>query len=317
MAIRDKKGNLISSPSSLKNLYLKTYLDRLSPAVVKNNYDEIFELKCKLWDSRNLNLKRIKSPEWSMSQLEDSLKRLKTNKARDPHGMTNELVKEGFIGYDLKYGILMLLNTIKNQMKIPKYMKWANITSIYKKKGSRTSMENQRGVFGLTLLKKVLDNIIFNEYYDKIDKNMSDSNIGGRKYRMAKDHLFILHGIINSVKNGNEEPIEIHVYVKEKVFDKLWLKDTMNDLVDTLPEEMKNDRLSLVYESNKITKIAVNTPSGITEREVVEEIVQQGGTWGPIQCSNSVDSVGKECKQSNKYCYKYKGIVKVPPSVIC
>ena len=200
-------------------------------------------MKDELWASRNLNMKNIKTPQWTLFHLENALKRLKSNKTRDPHGMINELFKTGLIGFDLKSGILMLLNGIKDCMKIPEFMQWANITSIHKKNGPKNLMDNQRGIFGLASLKKVLDNILFHEYYPEIDKNMSDSNIGGRKHRMTEDHLFILHGVINSVKNGNEDPIEVHIYDIEKAFDKLYLEDTMNDLSDSLPKEMRNDNI--------------------------------------------------------------------------
>ena len=43
----------------------------------------------------------------------------------------------------------------------------------------------------------VIDNLIYNDYYSIIDKNMSDSNVGGRKERNLRDNLFIVYGVIN------------------------------------------------------------------------------------------------------------------------
>ena len=45
---------------------------------------------------------------------------------------------------------------------------------------------------------------------------------------MAKDHLFIVYGIINSVVHDEEDPIEIQIFDIEKAFDKLNLKDSLN-----------------------------------------------------------------------------------------
>ena len=160
--------------------------------------------------------------------------------------MINELVKEDYIGYDLKVSILKLINEIQDKMEIPSFMTWANITSLYKKKGSRESMDNQRGIFGLSIFKKILQNLLFANFYEDIDRNMTDSNIGGRSKRMAKDHLFVLYGIMNSVVHGKEDPIEIQVYDIEKAFDKLWLEDAMNDLYDTIPKEKRNNNISLI-----------------------------------------------------------------------
>ena len=42
-------------------------------------------------------------------------------------------------------------------------------------------------------------------------------------------------------------------------------------------------------------------------------IVQQGGTWGPMLCSNSIDTISKKCKERNDHCYLYKDTVRILP----
>ena len=98
-------------------------------------------------------------------------------------------------------------------------------------------MDNERGIFGLTIFKKITDNLVLNEYYEDLDSQMSDSNIGGRKKRMAKDHLFIIYGVINDVVNGDAEEVDIQVWDIEKAFDKLSLRESVLDVVDNIPEE--------------------------------------------------------------------------------
>ena len=141
---------------------------------------------------------------------------------------------------------------------------------------------------------------------------MSDSNIGGRRGRMAKDHLFVVYGIINSVKNKEDEEVDMQVFDIEKAFDKLWIEDSLNDVVDNIPTEKANDKISILYEANKLTKVAVKTPFGLTERIAVKCICQQGGCWGPILCSNSVDCIGKKSIREDKNLYEYKKYVKLP-----
>ena len=74
-----------------------------------------------------------------------------------------------------------------------------------------------------------MDKLIFLEKYDDVDNHMSDSNVGARKGRNVKNHLFIIYGIINSVIKGNEECIDIQIYDLVKAFDALWLEDCMID----------------------------------------------------------------------------------------
>ena len=59
--------------------------------------------------------------------------------------------------------------------------------------------------------------------------------------------------------------------------------------------------------------MSVVTPSGLTERATIKNIVMQGEVLGPIECSVTVDKFGKECLAEQKLLYSYKGLVGVPP----
>ena len=313
MAKYDSMGNLITSHAALKDLYLTTYQNRLQHREMKTEYMDIYFLKSELWKSRLENMRKIKTPPWTIKQLEAVLKSLKNNKSMDPNGMVNEVFKNGYIGSDLQEALLTMFNEVKSRHFIPNFMVLQNITTIFKSKGSRLDMNSDRGIFLLTIMKKILDKLIYNDKYNDIDQNMSDSNIGARKKRNAKDHLLIIHGVINSVIRGKEEPVDIQIYDLEKAFDALWLEDCLNDLFDSTSKSNQNDKLTLLYEANKMNMVAVKTAVGMTDRVNMPTIVQQGGTWGPILCSNSLDSLGKKCRDSGKHCYLYKKTARILP----
>ena len=313
MAKYDSMGNLITSHAALKDLYLTTYQNRLQHREMKTEYMDIYFLKSELWKSRLENMRKIKTPPWTIKQLEAVLKSLKNNKSMDPNGMVNEVFKNGYIGSDLQEALLTMFNEVKSRHFIPNFMLLQNITTIFKSKGSRLDMNSDRGIFLLTIMKKILDKLIYNDKYNDIDQNMSDSNIGARKKRNAKDHLLIIHGVINSVIRGKEEPVDIQIYDLEKAFDALWLEDCLNDLFDSTSKSNQNDKLTLLYEANKMNMVAVKTAVGMTDRVNMPTIVQQGGTWGPILCSNSLDSLGKKCRDSGKHCYLYKKTARILP----
>ena len=107
--------------------------------------------------------------------------------------------------------------------------------------------------------------------------------------------------------------MDIQVYDIEQAFDALWLEDCLNDLYDSLPDSSCDDKLALVYETNVNNLVAVNTAVGQTERVAIPRIVQQGGGWGPMQCSNSVDTIGKRCRDRGVNFYLYKQLVRVLP----
>ncbi len=61
---------------------------------------------------------------------------------------------------------------------------------------------------------------------------------------------------------------------------------------------VKRDILKLLYNMNKITKIRVKTPYGLTDACIVEDIVEQGTVLAPVLCSSS----------TSEYCETNKGI---------
>ena len=291
---------------------METYQKRLEHRIIDNAYFQNYEKKMKLWELRFETLKMRKSQSWTSDNLCEALKSLKKNKTRDPCGLINELFKPPVMGEDLKGALLKLVNGVKDTFIIPAQVEMANITTIFKKKGSKFDLENYRGIFGLSVYKKIIDKLTYKEKYPLLDKNMSDSNIGARRKKNISNHLFIVYGVINSVIMGESKCVDIHIYDLVKAFDVLWLQDSMNDLWDTLPEESRDDRLGLVYETCRTNRVAIKTSVGLTDRKIIPEIVTQGGTWGPMMCSNTIDTVGKFC-QANGNIYKYKNVSRVIP----
>jgi hypothetical protein len=139
---------------------------------------------------------------------------------------------------------------------------------------------------------------------------MSDSNIGARKEKNIRNHIFILNGIINEATKDKSKSVDIQILDYRQCFDAMWLEECINDLYES---GVQNSNLGLIYEANKTNQVAVMTPNGLTERVAIKNIVMQGEVLGPIECSVSVDRFGKECISEQKLLYYYKGLVGVPP----
>ena len=87
-------------------------------------------------------------------------------------------------------------------------------------------------IFRVTILRSILDRLIYNDEYKNIDKNLTDANVGARKGRNIRDNIFVFGAVANSVVNRKEEAIDIQVMDVEKCFDSLWLHECINDLFD-------------------------------------------------------------------------------------
>ena len=56
--------------------------------------------------------------------------------------------------------------------------------------------------------------------------------------------------------------------------------------------------------------MSVKTPNGLTDRQIIKDIVLQGDTFGSILASVQVETIGKECIDES-HGYLYKGILPV------
>ena len=193
------------------------------------------------------------------------------------------------------------MNRIKSEQVFPEAIEPCNITSLYKQKGSWKELDNYRGVFRTTVLRSILDRLIYNDSYRTIDENLTDQNVGARKSRNIRDNIFVLGAVVNSVVNGNESPIQIQVGDVKKCFDKLWLQTTTNALYES---GLNNDMLNLLYLENKKTKVAVKINNQITERIVVKDLEMQGSVWDSLKCTSSMDQI---TIPQDHFIYKYKG----------
>ena len=152
--------------------------------------------------------------------------------------------------------------------------------------------------------------MILKDEYDKVDAFMSDANAGGRKGRRVQDHLFLINGIIfEHARNKSSTPISIGIYDCEQCFDSLWQDEVINNLYDA---GLRNDKLALLQKINHKNKLAITTHDVLSQRKDVEDIICQGDSWGPIECSLQVDEIGKESLHKSLEPYRYKDIVEIP-----
>ena len=86
------------------------------------------------------------------------------------------------------------------EISIPALMHLVNIVAIYKGRGQKIDLSNDRGIFIVNIFRAILMKMIYEYNYDKVDKNMSDSNVGARRKKNVRNHIFILNGIIKEAQ---------------------------------------------------------------------------------------------------------------------
>ena len=306
-AKKNHQGKLITGAKELKLLMLKEYTQRLRNRPLRPDLkhtstkkDLIFQLKMKIAQKRQ-------SSDWTMKNLDEALSKLKNNKSRDSLGYINEIFQPDTIGDDLKASLLVMFNQLKKKKMIAKFMNFANITTV-PKKGSKLLLQNERGIFRVPVIRSILMRLIYDRKYPKIDRLISDCQMGGRKRKGCKNNIFILNGLIHDVLSSKKmKPILLQFYDFQQMFDSINLKEAISDLYST---GVNDDNLELIYKANDKIHMAVKTDYGLTDRQIISNSVLQGDTWGSILAAVQVDKMGQDCIKENHF-YLYKSILPV------
>ena len=164
----------------------------------------------------------------------------------------------------------------------------------------------------MTVLRSILDRLIYDSSYETIDTNLTDGNVGARKRRGCRDNIFVISAVTNSVLRGKSEPIQVQVTDAEKCFDKLWLQSSINSLHDA---GLQNDMLNLLYIENRNAQIAIKVNNKLSRRINVTNVVMQGLVWGSLKCTSIMDKLNKHVMLNERLQYFYKDDKEIPIGV--
>ena len=106
---------------------------------------------------------------------------------------------------------------MKSRQEYPTIFQPSNITSLYKNKGEKADLNNDRGIFNVVKIRSTLHKLVY--------KNMSSSNIGGRKNSNITDH-FVINSILQDAAKDKTNIIDIGIYDFMKCNVKMWAKET-------------------------------------------------------------------------------------------
>ena len=180
-----------------------------------------------------------------------------------------------------------MMNRIKQTQVIPDCLKRVNITIIHKKK-CKLDLNNWRLIFVCSVLRTILMKLIHERTYEKVASHMTDSQIGARRNKSVRNHLFVLNSIISDVMSSKKKvPMDLNVIDFKQMFDAKDLQTVLNSYYEA---GIQNDLFSIVYEANKTVTFAVKTPAGLTEEGIIHNKIMQGDVLSPLISSNMVDN---------------------------
>lgn len=148
------------------------------------------------------------------------LRKLKTNSAPGPDGISNRLLK--LTACSITPSLTMLFNKVISLSTFPKIWKEANVTPIFKK-DDQQNKKNYRPVSLLSTVGKVLERIIFNKLYSYCENNgyLTWRNSGYKKKDSTIHQLtYIVNNIYKNLDNKQENCL---VFLDQsKAFDRIF-----------------------------------------------------------------------------------------------
>ena len=124
-------------------------------------YEDLKNLKEKLFEYRYEIASLTKTEDWKVCDKEKICQSLKNSKARVEYGLVYELFKAPYAGSDVFNSLTKLFNLTKKELVIPDFYELMSITSLYKNRGSKSDIGNERGIFNVPKVRSIFDKVIF------------------------------------------------------------------------------------------------------------------------------------------------------------
>ena len=285
-SIVNENGVEIFRDELIIDAYKEEFKNRLRQREIDHDLDT-YEFKTErlvkmiLEDSLN-----IKEEDYTTKELDLVRASLKKGKSPGTDKITPELIKYG--GGNLKQCTLQMMNMIKNRNFVPNQWNSVQITPMYKGKGQRKQLLNQRGIFLTQVLSKVYEKMIHGRiapFTAKVNKFQA-----GARSRSTADQIFLLRSCINHNHYLNK-PVILTIYDYSQCFDSLWLDDCLLSLWKL---GVNSELLNAIDKLNRNANVVVKTPLGKTETFSAPSIVKQGTVLGSTLCSVSTGEVADE-----------------------
>lgn len=282
-AVINKDGKLVTQHVEIREAYQEYFKNLLTTTNEKTKMKENEEILKKVEQKFQEICERAKEQEpkkTKESVIEAVIKNLKRKKARDSAGWNNEMVIDG--GKEMKESMRKMADAVKRMEKVPMQWQQMLIKSTHKK-GQMEDLANKRGLFLTNIISKVFEKVIDTENPVKFDRSQS----GGTKKRGTVDNWMMVNAVIDEGKRLGKL---VYLFFADlvKCFDRLWLKDCLNDLHEC---GMREKEIMILYKLNKEAKFKVLTPVGETDEVTVNEVVKQGTVYGPKLCGASTGKV--------------------------
>ena len=153
---------------------------------------------------------------FTADEIEKVLSKLSGNKAKGPDGLGNLVLKK--LSRPLSKSLTTLFNTITNKGVYPSKWKTGHVTPIFKE-GDKQSVEKYRPITLLSNISKVIEKLLFDKIFDKIEMDISPKQYGFTKQRSTITQMIMF--LSEVFDNLNQSTLAALYIDFQKAFDKV------------------------------------------------------------------------------------------------
>ena len=118
----DHKGQLLTENKDIIKEAERHYSEVFKDKPINKEHEEYRQEREALCLERLEECSKIKTPEWTESDVTIILKQLKNGKSKDAYDLPNEIFKPGTAGDDLVSAVTKLMNRIKSELNYPELL---------------------------------------------------------------------------------------------------------------------------------------------------------------------------------------------------
>lgn len=228
----------------------------------------------------------------TLTELEESLIKLRNRKSTGLDGINNELLKYG--GESMRNELYSLLNKILRDRKVPKEWKTAILVPIFKK-GDKKEPNNYRGINLLNTSLKLTTKII-TEKLSSLTEHQEEQQ-GFRKGRSCTDAIFVVRQIVEKALEFNR-PAFMCLIDLQKAFDRIRLSDMTEILAR---REIPTSLIQLIKDIYTGSYIKVRCNGEMSQSIPAGRGVRQGDSLSPMLFNFMMDEIIEAVKGMRGY----------------
>ena len=228
--------------------------------------------------------------DFTMSDLQAAIKKLKKKKAPGKDGILNDMIKS--LGNSAKEKLLIIINQSWHEGKLPEKWREATIIPIRKKGKEKTKKSSYRPISLLSCIGKVMERMVNARLLKHLEENnlLTNTQSAYRKNLSTEDQLVYLTQQIENAFQDKKKVLAIFIDLT-KAFDKVWREGL---LLKLLNKKVEGKMFRWIQDFLQRRTARVKLDGKVSHRVTLEQGVPQGGVISPTLFLVFIDDIAEK-----------------------